>query len=60
MGRLAGAVAWSIATGKLRLPCLLSLTRAMAGYGSEVEEARIVGVEAMRSCMCMCMCMCCL
>jgi hypothetical protein len=51
MGRLAGAVAGSTATGKLRLPCLLSLTRAMAGYGSEVEEARIVGVGAMRSCM---------
>jgi hypothetical protein len=44
MGRLAGAVAQSIATGKLLLPWLSSLTRAMTGYCSEVKEARIVGV----------------
>jgi hypothetical protein len=49
MGRLAGAVAGSIATGKLLLPCFLSITRAMAGYGSEVEEARMLSVQAMRS-----------
>jgi hypothetical protein len=42
MGRLAGAVAGSIATGKLLLPWFLSITSAMTGYGSEVKEARMV------------------
>jgi hypothetical protein len=50
MARLAGAVAGSIATGKLLLPWFLSITRAMTGYGSEVKEARMVDVWAMRSC----------